>query len=108
MTNRNEKLKEIFSDEAKVKEVLSIEDPEKAREWFSEHGVEFSIDEIHRLGETINKISRGEITQEDLNKSDELSEDDLEDVAGGSEADMFLAYLGVVGVLGIAAIAIPW
>ena len=90
MNERDEKLKEIFSDEKLVKEVFAIEAPEDARDWFEEHGVELSLDEIRAMGEAIKKAANGE----------ELGEDDLEDVTGGS----LTAIAIVAGGIAIAGI----
>ena len=99
MDNKIEKLKEIFQDEALAKEVLSIDKPEDAQEWFDEHGVQLSLDEIKDMGGLCKKIASGEITEDTLQKASkgELTPEELETVAGGNDTDDFL--FGLVNIL---------
>ncbi|MBE5837539.1 hypothetical protein [Butyrivibrio sp.] len=111
MDNRIERIKELFSDEAMVKEVLSIAEPEKAQEWFSDHGIEFTLDEIKDMGEMINKVQKGEIKAGYLAVNDELSEDDLENVAGGTNQTAVEYALGAIGIAMVSiaiGIACTW
>ena len=65
---------------------MSIEESESAQEWFSNHGVDISLDEVKKLGELFAKIANGEITEKQLRDAagsdGELSENELSEVAG--------------------------
>ena len=97
MDNRIEKLKELMENEDFVREFLSKENPEDVQILLENNGVELTIDEIKQIGAMLDKIVKGEISQEQLEKAanGELSEDELEEVAGGSVILSFLA-LGLV------------
>ena len=71
-----ERIKEVFSDEAFVKELLSKETPEEVQAMLEDKDIEVSIAEIVKLREMIIKKAE--------NPDAELSDEDLEDVAGGS------------------------
>ena len=73
-----ERIKEVFSDEAFVKELLSKETPEEVQELLEDKDIEMSIGEIEKAKEMILK------KLEDPDAELELSDEDLEDVAGGS------------------------
>ena len=89
-----ERIKEIFSDEAFVEELLSTHEPEKIQALLEDKDIEMSIAEIEKLKEMV--IKKMENPDADL----ELSDDDLEDVAGGCAA------VGVVfAILGVTAVA---
>ena len=89
-----ERIKEIFSDEAFVEELLSTHEPEKIQALLEDKDIEMSIAEIEKLKEMV--IKKMENPDADL----ELSDDDLEDVSGGCAA------VGVVfAILGVAAVA---
>jgi lactobin A/cerein 7B family class IIb bacteriocin len=70
-----ERIKEVFSDEAFVKELLSKETPEEVQAMLEDKDIEVSIAEIVKLRELLEKKA------EDPNA--ELSDEDLEDVSGG-------------------------
>ena len=69
-----EKIQEIFSDEAFLKEIFSKEIPEEVQSILAEKDVELSIEDILKLRKIIEKK---------LNQGVELSDDELEDVTGG-------------------------
>ena len=69
-----EKIQEVFSDEAFLKEIFSKEIPEEVQSILAEKDVELSIEDILKLREIIEKK---------LNQGVELSDDKLEDVTGG-------------------------
>ncbi|MBR3630635.1 MAG: hypothetical protein IKN55_09240, partial [Oscillospiraceae bacterium] len=80
-----------LSDEDFVKTLLSSETPEAAQKLLSDKGVSLSIEEIRSAGETLSKLAEGEI-------SSELSEDELEQVAGG---DVICGIIvGIIGLYG--------
>ena len=69
-----EKIQEVFSDEAFLKEIFSKEIPEEVQSILAEKDVELSIEDILTLRKIIEKK---------LNQGVELSDDELEDVTGG-------------------------
>lgn len=77
------KFQELLENEAFVKEMLSKETAEEVQELFADNDVDLSIDEIHRMKEML-------LRQESPEEAEELSEDDLETVAGGIRGFVFL------------------
>ena len=73
-----ERIKEVFSDEAFVKELLSKETPEEVQAMLAEKDIDATIDEIVKLRDLI--IMKAQKAQ----SGEELDDEDLEDVAGGS------------------------
>ena len=72
----NEKrIKEVFSDEAFVKELVSKETPEEVQALLEDKDIEMSVAEIAKLREMVIKKME--------NPDAELSDEDLEDVSGG-------------------------
>ena len=69
-----EKIQEVFSDEAFLKEIFSKDTPEEVQTILAEKDIELSIEDILTLRKIIEKK---------LNQGVELSDDDLEDVSGG-------------------------
>ena len=68
-----QQIKEIFSDESFVNSILEMETPQDVQKALSEKGLDLSLEEINTIQNTlINNDNEGE-----------LSEDDLENVAGG-------------------------
>lgn len=94
-----EKLKELFSDEEFVKELLAMEEPEQVQNALEDKGISVTTDEIQKVGELLRKVNSGEISQETLEAaaSGELSEEELEEVAGGSII-VGLVFLGFLGL----------
>ena len=95
MATNVEKMKELFSDEKLVREVLTIEKAEDAQAWFSDHGVELTLDEVNELGVVLNKIASGEVTEEQLKRAadGEMSEEELTQVAGGLSGTDIAGYI---------------
>ena len=69
-----EKLKEIFADKDFTAKVLEMETPEEVQKAVKAKGVEMSLEEIDSIKDFVEKNSEGE----------ELTDDQLENVAGGS------------------------
>ena len=97
MNQNAEQLKKVLSDEDFVKTLLSSETPEAAQKLLSDKGVSLSIEEIRSAGETISKLAEGKI-------SSELSEDELEQAAGGDLASGII--VTAFSTLGISAITL--
>ena len=83
-----ERIKEVFSDEAFVKELFSKETPEEVQAMLEDKDIELSIDEIVKLKELLEKKVE--------NPDAELSDEDLEDVAGGCYGIVVVACFAVV------------
>lgn len=73
------KIKEVFSDEAFVKELFTKETPEEVQALLETKGIELSIDEIVKVREILAK----KVALAQSGEEYELSDQDLEDVAGG-------------------------
>ena len=65
-------LKEVLQNEEVALEFFSKETPEEAQAFLKDKGVEMSLEEVQELGKVLEAAT-----------SEELSEDDLENVAGG-------------------------
>lgn len=91
------KIKEVFSDETFVKQLLEQEEPEQVQALLAEKKIEVSIKEIEIIRNLIIKHCNGELNME------ELSEADLEAVSGGAVGSVILGVaslvLSAVGVL---------
>ena len=92
-----ERIKEVFSDEEFVKELFSKETPEEAQAMLAEKDIDLTVEELIQLRELIIKKAQ----QTDDNE--ELGDDDLEDVAGGSVILLSIAVYGIAA-LSVAAI----
>ena len=91
------KLKEAFSDEKFVQELFSLEEPEDARKKLAERGVEMSLDEVKALPKAI------EVAQKQQS-GEELSEDELDDVAGGCLGTVSVLVVSALQTVGAAAV----
>ena len=94
-----EKMKEVFSDEEFVKEFFSKETPEEAQAMLAEKDIEVSVEDLIKLNEILEKKAQ---SAED---SEELTDDDLENVAGGELAFCLitlavLAFTAIVAAIG--------
>ena len=74
--NLNAKWIPVFENEELIMKVVPMQ-PEEAQKVLAENGFEFTIDEILEAGKELYAL------RESLNNGGELSEDDLEAVAGG-------------------------
>ena len=84
------RVKEAFADETFVKELFALEAPEDAQAKLKEKGIVLSLDEVKSIPKALKAAQMN---------GDELSEDALEDVAGGV---LTVAAATVIGA-GIAA-----
>ena len=73
MTIAQQKVNELFSDEKVVEEFSLVKTPDELVNLFNAHGVEFTDVTAEELFDAFQKAK----------ETDELSEEDLEDVAGG-------------------------
>lgn len=78
-----ERIKEIFSDEVFVTNLLDLETAEEVQSALKEKGLELSVQNIHKIRDTLMSSSG----------LDELSEAELEEVAGGIA---FAALFGLI------------
>ena len=100
-----EKLNQIFEDSAVMEQVSTLRDPDEIRAVLEEHGLTLSAQELDEIllavGESVSQLM----------PEGELSEDDLEDVAGGVSVTILLGagakiLCGVAGgLVGVAAVA---
>jgi len=92
-----ERIKEIFSDEAFVKELLSLDAAEDIQALLNTKGIELDLDQIEKAKEIVAKklaiIAAGE----------ELGDDDLDDVSGGFAVTALGVASALITVVGIAA-----
>ena len=71
----NEKIQEILKDKKFSSQVLKMETPEEVQKAFKQKGLELSLDEIGIIGDLVNSMI--------ARNSTDLSEEDLEEIAGG-------------------------
>ena len=72
-----EKLNALFEDEAFLNKMLNAENPEQVSALFAENGITMSAKEVEILRSRLENADGGE-----------LSEDQLENVAGGVDLDL--------------------
>ena len=70
----NQRINEVFSDEAFVQNLFLLETPEEAQAALREKGIEVSIEELNQLRDIIFS---------NIDEDGELSLDALDNVAGG-------------------------
>lgn len=73
----SDKLNALLENEAFIEKILNAENPEQVSALFAENGVTLSVKEV--------EILRSRLENTD---NDELSEDQLENVAGGVDLDL--------------------
>ena len=106
-----EKMKEVFADEAFVKGLFELETAAEVQAALKEKGVELTEEEILSVRDVLAKVESGEISAEQLEQwtkqveSDELPEELLEQVAGGSLMVAGLVILGICGAVGLVGLA---
>ncbi len=93
------RIKEVFSDEALVKRLLTLEEPEDVQTALKEKGLEVSMEEVLALGEYMTSYM--EKLAQSGERNGELTVEQLEDVAGG------FAPMLIVPAIGILPIAAP-
>ena len=97
-----ENMKAVFADEAFVKSLFELETAAEVQAALKEKGVEMSEEEILAVRDLLAKMESGEISVEQAEQwykqaeSGELSDEMLEQVAGGLAGTTILAiYVGV-------------
>ena len=102
-----EKMKEVFSEEAFVKALFEMESVAEMQEALNNKGIQMSDEEITALRTFFAKVKSGEISREQLAQwsqlaeNGELSEEMLEQVAGGL-ASMFICFGVILAIGGLA------
>ena len=94
----NEKIKELFADEAFVKELLALDTAAEVQAALKEKGVEMTEEEIVAVHDLLAKVESGEVTKEQV-EDGELPEELLELVSGG---DAGFIILGIASLIAIA------
>ena len=79
----------IEADKGLGEKLFSLENPEDVQNLLKEQGIDFSLEEIDMLKQALVKVL-------EKDESGELSDDDLEDVAGAFLFPMVVALYGVV------------
>lgn len=82
-----EKIKELMSNEAFVKDLFESESYEAAQDKFKAEGVDVSIDELKTAVTLLKKKADGE-----------LNDEDLEDISGGSGLIALGVFYGIAAV----------
>lgn len=100
MEKRDERIKFLMSDEKFVKELCTLKSAEAAKSFFNEYGVGFSLNDFTLMGKIYKKMQEGD---------SELSDEELNQVAGGNNPVASGAYMVCAGVLkhGAAKDAFP-
>ena len=78
-----EKIAEIMAKEGFAEKILECEEPEQVQALFKAEGVELTLDDVKAIGVALDAAT---------NEGDELDEDALDSVAGGSALD----YIGPI------------
>lgn len=78
-----EQLKTLMEDREFVEKIVAMEDPVEVQSAFAEEGIDFSIDEINQIAQLA------------FNSSCELSEAEMDNVAGGVLAEIAIVASGV-------------
>jgi len=101
------RIKEVFSDEAFVKGLVELETPEEVQTALKEKGVELTVGEIMQLRDGLIKAA------EKAGEGGELSLDQLDDVAGGIAPVVaclivFIGFGAIGGGIGAGAARLRW
>ena len=92
-----EKIQEVFSNEAFLQKLFTLETPAEVQAVLKEQGVELTVEQIMTIRDMLIKFQQGEITLEQLQQAEngELSEEMLEQVAGGAKAADYVLLIPV-------------
>lgn len=97
-----EKLNELTNDKAFVEMMMSQETPEDVQRVFNEHGVPLTLDDVKRIGSALAQMEE---------PTSELSEDDLDSVAGGvvlTAATCWAVAKAIIAIGGAALAIYKW
>lgn len=85
MDQNMENFGKVLEDKEFVQQLFAADDVTDVQKMLEERGVELTVDQIESLGDLLIKMESGEIKPETLQSfsEGELSDDDLEEVAGG-------------------------
>ena len=84
LSAENEKFIKLFDDKSFVEKFVAADDSAKAKELCAENGVDISEEEINEI-----KAASKKLEKKIMSASDELDDDALESVAGGSLWNIF-------------------
>lgn len=87
----DQQIKDLFSDQAFMNSILEMETAEEVQAALKEKGLDLSLEEIGVIRESLNS------------ENGELSEDELENVSGGSITVGII--IGVAAICGAATLA---
>lgn len=96
---------EAFSDEGFVKSLFALETAAEVQEALKEKGVELTEQEIITIRELLIKVESGEISAEQMEKiqkmseNGELSDEDLANISGGSFLGLVTITVGTIKIL---------
>ena len=102
-----EKMKKVFSEEAFVKALFEMESVAEMQEALNSKGIQMSEEEVAGIRTLFAKVKSGEISREQLEQwsklaeNGELSEEMLEQVAGGL-VSMFACFGVILAIGGLA------
>ena len=96
-----ERIKEVFSDESFVEELLNKETPEEAQALLAEKDIDVSVEELVK----IRNIVERKLQATENGEPTELTEEELADIAGGAVLWILMGVLiAATGVM----MAIPY
>lgn len=84
-----EKMKKLVQDQEFMNKLLACEEPEQVQKLFADNGVEITLEEVKALGKALAGMAQSD---------GELSEDDLEGVAGGSFQSVIRELCAALGI----------
>lgn len=87
-------IKEVFSDEAFVNELISQDSYEKVQDMLAEKDIDLSVEEIKKLVELMEKHPDGQLTEEEL-----------ESISGGVTPVVF-GGLAIIISIGLGALGV--
>ena len=79
--SREEKLQELLLNESFTGELENLKNAEEVQAVLKNYGVDMTLEEINELGDLCENV----LKQMNNDKNDELSEEDLSSVAGGTQ-----------------------
>lgn len=88
-------VEEAIADKEFVARLETITTAEEAQKAFAEKGIKLSIEDVQKIGDA-------------MADKEELNEDDLDNVAGGSAIGMTFVAAVVLAVLAVGCIRVAW